>query len=170
MIFSSITYAQLNISTDFREDLEWNTKIEKWEDVSSSKEMTFFEFEDTVQSKMGIFIHRTNTITSAYLITSHEYSEEYDWDDFDIVSDVGNKYRLLVKMADNDSDGFLFFEYKNEDGSYRGVKHRIKEVWLTEEEGSSTDDAEEEVDVYDGDFSFREYFIERESLDPIEGI
>ena len=170
MIFSSITYSQLNISTDYREDLKWNQESEEWEDVSSSDDMTFFEFEDTSQNKMGIFIHRTDDISSAYLIKSHQYLEEYDWDDFDIVSDVGNKYRLIVKMPNEDSDGFLFFEYKNKDGSYRGVKHRIKNVWLTEDDESNTNDSEVQSDLYDGTFSFKEYFIEREDLDPIEGI
>ena len=170
MIFSSITYSQLNISTDYREDLNWNQESEEWEDVSSSDDMTFFEFEDTSQNKMGIFIHRTDDISSAYLIKSHKYLEEYDWDAFDIVSDVGNKYRLVVKMPNEDSDGFLFFEYKNKDGSYRAVKHRIKTVWLTEDDESNTSDSEVQSDLYDGTFSFKEYFNEREDLDPIEGI
>ena len=170
LIFSSWTSAQINISTEYTEYQVWDERTESWEVTSTDYQSTFFEFEDTAKSKMGIFIHRTNTITSAYLITSYEYSEEYDWDAFDIVSDVGNKYNFIIKIGDEDIDRFLFFSYQKEDGSWMGVYHRIKEVWVTEEEDSNLDDSEEEVDLYDGEFSFRKYFTERESLDPIEGI
>lgn len=168
MLLASISYSQLNISTEYREDLEWDEETQEWDNVSSRSEITFFEFEDTIKSKMGIFIHRTDDITSAYLIKSHIYSTEKDWDEFAIISDVGNKYTLYVKIGDEDSDGFLWFTYENEDGSYRAVKHTIKSIWITEDEEESK--VNDEIDLYDGTFSFKEYFNEREYLDPIEGI
>ena len=142
MLIASISFSQLNISTDYREDLIWNDNTEDWEEFSSENSITFFEFEDTAQSKMGMFIHRTDDITSAYLIKSHKYSEEYDWDEFDIVSDVGNKYTLFVKIGDEGLDGYLWLTYKNKEGVYQAVKHRIKSIWVTEDEidESSEDD------------------------------
>ena len=128
MLIASISFSQLNISTDYREDLIWNDNTEDWEEFSSENSITFFEFEDTVQSKMGMFIHRTDDIISAYLIKSHKYSEEYDWDEFDIVSDVGNKYTLYVKIGDEELDGYLWLTYKNKEGVYKAVKHRIKSI------------------------------------------
>ena len=128
MLIASISFSQLNISTDYREDLIWNDNTEDWEEFSSENSITFFEFEDTVQSKMGMFIHRTDDIMSAYLIKSHKYSEEYDWDEFDIVSDVGNKYTLYVKIGDEELDGYLWLTYKNKEGVYKAVKHRIKSI------------------------------------------
>lgn len=170
MLIASISFSQLNISTDYREDLIWNDNTEDWEEFSSENSITFFEFEDTVQSKMGMFIHRTDDITSAYLIKSHKYSEEYDWDEFDIVSDLGNKYTLYVKIGDEELDGYLWFTYKNKEGVYQAVKHRIKSIWVTEDETEESEEHNETVDLYNGDFSFKEYFIERGELDPIEGI
>ena len=99
VVVSSLSYSQLNITTDLRKDLEWNANTESWDEVSSNNEITYFEFEDTSQEKMGIFIHRTNDITSAYLIKSHNYNDNYDWDEFEIVSDVGNKYTMFVKIS-----------------------------------------------------------------------
>ena len=168
MIIISISYSQLNISSEYREDLEWDEETKTWNNISSISKTTFFEFEDTVQSKMGIFIHRTDNLTSSYLIKSHKYSNEKDWDEFKIISDVGNTYTLYVKIGDNDSDGFLWFTSNEEDGSYRAVKHKIESIWITkdEEESIKTD----EDNLYERDFSFKEYFIDRGNLDPIEGI
>ena len=168
MLLASISYSQLNISTEYREDLEWNEETQEWDNVYSRSETTFFEFEDTIKSKMGIFIHRTNDIISAYLIKSYKYSTEKDWDEFKIISDVGNKYTLYVKIGDEDSDSFLWFTYEDEDGSHRAVKHTVKSIWTTEDEEESK--VNDEIDLYDGTFSFKEYFIERGDLDPIEGI
>ena len=169
MLLASISYSQLNISTDYREDETWDG--EEWVPYSSSNENTFFEFEDTLQSKMGMFVHRTNDITSAYLIKSYSYIEEYDLDQFEIVSDVGNKYTLSVKInwEDSEPSGYLTFLYLEGDGEdFRLVRHRIKNIWKTENEEESK--VNDEIDLYDGTFSFKEYFIERGDLDPIEGI
>jgi S1-C subfamily serine protease len=169
MLLASISYSQLNISTDYREDESWDG--EEWIPYSSNNENTFFEFEDTLQSKMGMFVHRTNDITSAYLIKSYSYSEEYDLDEFEIVSDVGNKYTLSVKInwEDSEPSGYLTFLYLEGDGEdFRLVRHRIKNIWETENEEESK--VNDEIDLYDGTFSFKEYFNEREDLDPIEGI
>lgn len=167
VIVSSFSYSQLNITTDLRKDLEWNTKTESWDEVSSNNEITYFEFEDTVQDKMGIFIHRTNDITSAYLIKSHSYNDNYDWDEFEIVSDVGNKYTMFVKISDDESDDFIWFSYEDEDDNWRAVQHRIKSITNLDKNNNES----EEVDLYDGNFSFKEYFDKRiNNLDPIEGI
>ena len=42
------------LDLDYREDLIWNDKTENWEEFSSENSITFFEFEDTVPSKMTI--------------------------------------------------------------------------------------------------------------------
>ncbi|MGY8988928.1 MAG: hypothetical protein ACKVJA_01565, partial [Flavobacteriales bacterium] len=161
--------SQLNISTDYREDETWDG--EEWIPYSSNNEKTFFEFEDTLQSKMGMFVHRTDDITSAYLIKSYSYSEEYDMDEFEIVSDVGNKYTLLVKInwEDSEPSGYLTFLSLEGDGKdFRLVRHRIKNIWKTENEEESK--VNDEIDLYEGTFSFKDYFNEQEYLDPIEGI
>ena len=116
---------------------------------------------------MGIFIHRTNDITSAYLIKSHSYNDNYDWDEFEIVSDVGNKYTMFVKISDDESDDFIWFSYEDEDDNWRAVQHRIKSITNLDKNNNES----EEVDLYDGNFSFKEYFDKRiNNLDPIEGI
>ena len=129
MIISSISYSQVNISTDYREDETWDG--EEWIPYSSNDEKTFFEFEDTLQSKMGMFIHRTDDITSAYLIKSYSYNEEYDLEEFKIVSDIGNPYTLLVNIDWDKSEpsGYLTFLYLEGDGE--DFRFRYKELfWI----------------------------------------
>ena len=140
MIISSISYSQLNISTDYREDETWDG--EEWVPYSSNNENTFFEFEDTLQSKMGMFVHRTNDITSAYLIKSYSYSEEYDMDEF--VTKIVNstkKYAYITayrgffpdlkkhKMNWNDVDGSYYNDF-----SIIQIKKKFKEIGLNENE------------------------------------
>tara|TARA_Y100001968_G_scaffold326791_1_gene370556 strand:- start:734 stop:2026 length:1293 start_codon:yes stop_codon:yes gene_type:complete len=151
MIISSISYSQVNISTDYREDETWDGK--EWIPYSSNDEKTFFEFEDTLQSKMGMFIHRTGDITSAYLIKSYSYNEEYDLEEFKIVSDVGNLYTLLVNIDWDKSEpsGYLTFLYLEGDGEdFRLVRHRINKIWKTESEKESTQ-KEDEYGCVSGD-------------------
>ena len=144
-----VNYSQINISTNYREDLIWNEKTEKWDLVSSNpNEITFFEFEDTIHSQKGIIIHRTGDITSAYLIKSHKYDEEYDSDEFQIISDVGNRYYLLVQMStDKDNLGCLMFTATTEDNGFRAVKHYIKNIWVTDDD----EDSNENNNSIDGD-------------------
>ncbi len=176
---TSICYSQLYISTDYREVETWDG--EEWGHYSSGNEKTIFEFEDTSQSKMGMFVHRTDDITSAYLIKSYVYNSEYSLDEFKVVSDVGNKYTLLVNInwdEDNPS-GFLTFLYLEGDGSdFRSVRHRIDKIWRGEDKEDNSNAGmsreqeidTEETDLYDGNFSFENYFMERGNLDPIEGV
>lgn len=151
MLIASISYGQLNISTDHREDERWDG--EEWILYSSNDEKTFFEFEDTLQSKMGMFIHRTDDITSAYLIKSYSYNEEYDLDEFKIISDVGNKYTLLVNIKDTESSNYLtFLSLEGDDEDFRLVRHRINHIWITkEDETQEKDDKDDEYGCVSGD-------------------
>lgn len=90
LTFLSINvFAQLNISTNFRQNGIWNNEKEEWTIFSTDEdELTFFEFN----KDFTMFKHTTASITSAYMIKSAEHDEELDQYELDIVSDVGNKY------------------------------------------------------------------------------
>ena len=118
VVVSSLSYSQLYISTDQRKDFEWNNRTNAWDEISNKYETTIFEFEDTVSGKMGVFVHRTDDITSAYLIKSHNYNDDYDWDEFEIVSDVGNKYSMYIKIGDNESEGYIWFSHKKDNDDW----------------------------------------------------
>jgi hypothetical protein len=117
-------FAQMNISTDLREDYVWSELEGDWVFVSSNKsEFTFLKFNE----ELTMFQHTTPTITSAYIINSNEYDEERDQYTFDVTSDVGNNYTLIIDVNNNN----VRFIGENEYGLFV-VRHNIKRLWLEE--------------------------------------
>ncbi|WP_186990389.1 hypothetical protein [Constantimarinum furrinae] len=115
----------MNISTDLRKDGIWDDVSEEWSLISeNNEELTFFVFN----TDLTMFKHTTSSVTSAYLIKSQEKDEENDQFELSIVSDVGNKYIMIIDFK-NDN---LRFIYDN-DGESRMVWHRIKSVWFEDE-------------------------------------
>ena len=151
VVVSSLSYSQLYISTDQRKDFEWNNRTNAWDEISNKYETTIFEFEDTAQEKMGVFVHRTDDITSAYLIKSHNYNDDYDWDEFEIVSDVGNKYSMYIKIGDNESEGYIWFSHKKDNDDWRAIKHSIKSIWTDEKEGDLNSEKSGKLGCVSGD-------------------
>ena len=92
LLINVTCFAQMNISTDLREDFVWSESQEDWIIVSSDdSEFTFLK----INEQFTMFKHTTPSITSAYIINSNEYDEERDQYTFDITSDVGNNYMMI---------------------------------------------------------------------------
>ncbi len=87
--------------------------------------LTFFVFN----AEMSMFKHITPTITSAYIIHSQSYDETLDQYTFDVTSDVGNKYTMVIDLKANQ----IRFVYE-EGGMLFLVQHRIKKAWTEDEE------------------------------------
>lgn len=119
-------FAQMNISTNFRQDGIWDNEKEEWTIFSTNdEEITFFEFN----KDFTMFKHTTASITSAYMIKSQKYDEENERYEFDVVSDVGNKYYMIFDLK-NDNVRFIY----EREGSLFLVQHSIKRVWFDEED------------------------------------
>lgn len=127
LTFMSISvFAQMNISTNFRQDGIWDKEKEEWSIFSTDdEELTFFEFN----KDFTMFKHTTATITSAYMIKSQKYDEENERYEFDVVSDVGNKYYMIFDLK-NENVRFIY----ERDGSMFLARHSIKKVWFDEED------------------------------------
>ena len=125
-ILSLSIFAQMSISTNLRQDATWDEENEEWIITSTNEEeLTFFEFN----KDFTMFKHTTATITSAYIIKSHEYDEENERYECDIVSDVGNKYFMIIDLKGEN----IRFLADRENGSYL-VQHSIKRIWFDEED------------------------------------
>ena len=125
LMFSLQLKAQMNISTNLRQDGVYNEVSKEWEVISTDDEvLTFFEFN----KDFTMFKHTTASITSAYMIKSSEEDKKREQWELDIVSDVGNKYVMIIDLK-NDNVRFI---YKNDDKMYM-VHHTIKKVWFDEE-------------------------------------
>lgn len=121
-LLQTLAWAQLNFSTNLRQDFSWDEATEDWILESEDEEsITFFEFNE----EFSMLTHTTSTITSAYKINSSLHDEEEGRNQyiFKVVSDVGNKYVMIVDIK-NDNIRFV-----SNDGS-RMVRHQIKASWL----------------------------------------
>ncbi len=116
--------AQLNITTNYRQDAIWDELNEKWDVLASNEDVTFFEFN----SGLTLFTHTTNTIKSTYIIKEFEYDEELSKYTMIVVSDVGNEYEMIVDAINN----YVGFFYFDEDDVYILVRHTIKKIWFNE--------------------------------------
>lgn len=127
LTFLSINvFAQMNISTNFRQDGIWDDEKEEWSIFSTyDEEITFFEFN----KDLTMFKHTTASITSAYMIKSQKYDEENERYEFDVVSDVGNKYYMIFDLK-NENVGFIY----EREGSLFLVQHSIKRIWFDDED------------------------------------
>lgn len=119
-------FAQINISTNLRQDFIWDEKKEEWTVFSTNEEeLTFFEFN----KEFTMFTHTTASIKSAYIIKSSEHDETLDQYELDIVSDVGNEYFMIIDAKNNN----LRFIYDH-DGDLLMVHHTIKSLWSNEDD------------------------------------
>ncbi len=125
LLFSK-TEAQMHISTNLREDYVWSDNQEKWILVSSDDgSATLFDFN----KDMTMMTHTTATISSTYYIKSSVENKENQTWDFEVVSDVGNKYRMLLDMKNNN----IRFIGKDKDETSFLVRHTIKRLWFDEQ-------------------------------------
>ncbi len=124
LILLSLTclLAQMRISTDLRRDAIYNEDTEEYDVVNENKdELTFFEFN----KDLTMFKHTTPTITSSYIIKSSKEDKENDRWEFEIQSDVGNKYTMILDVA-NDNVRFIYVK----EGTVILVQHHIKRLWF----------------------------------------
>lgn len=121
---TSISFAQLTVSTDTRIDFSWDKESEDWKFESEDEEaLSFFEFnKDFTMVK-----HTTARTTSGYLIKSQVHDKEDDNNRylFSIVSDVGNKYIMIYDIK------FNSIRFVTEDITSM-IKYKIKSVWTDE--------------------------------------
>jgi len=55
----------------------------------------------TLNSDESIFTHVTNDLKSSYYVSKKQYDSDYDEYEYDVTSDVGNKYTFFVDLKNN---------------------------------------------------------------------
>lgn len=121
--FMQWSVAQLNISTNLRQDAIWDEAAQDWDVLSTDENVTFFEFN----KELTLFKHTTTTITSTYVIKDWDYDEELAKYTMTVTSDAGNTYDVII---DGTNNYIGFFYYRDSD--YILVHHTIKESWFKE--------------------------------------
>lgn len=119
------TFAQLGISTNYRQDAYWKNDTEEWIVTSTDEGGTLFEFN----RELTMFKHTTETITSTYYIKEWDYNEEEVKYTMKVTSDAGNDYEMIIDGVNNCVAFFYWYE-----DVYYLVRHTIKNSWFNDEE------------------------------------
>lgn len=121
LLSTTISLAQLNISTNYRQDAVWNDETSEWEVLSTDENGTLFEFN----KELTTFHHTTSSISSDYFINKYEYNEEEVKYTMTVKSDAGNEYEMIIDGINN---CVCFFYWR--DNRYYLVRHTIKNTWI----------------------------------------
>lgn len=122
------SFAQMHISTNMRRDAVFNEITREYDLISEDKEeLTFFEFN----KDFTMFKHTTPNITSSYIIKSSTRNKENETWDFEIMSDVGNRYYMILDKKKNN----IRFIYTR-DNSTLLTQHTIKSLWFDKEKNT----------------------------------
>jgi hypothetical protein len=119
--FVPASFAQTHISTSERSDYSWDASKSEWKLVSTDgDEKTFFE----INKEYTLMKHTTPGMTSNYIIRSRKEDKTNGWWEFEVTSDVGNKYTMIFDQKKNNVR-FI----GNSEGRKFLVRHEIKRVW-----------------------------------------
>jgi hypothetical protein len=125
LFVSCAAFAQLSISTNFRQDGVWDAGKEEWNILSTDDNGTLFEFN----RELTMFKHTTATITSDYFISKWDYNEDEVKYTMTVTSDAGNEYEMIIDGINNCVAFFYWY-----DEQYILVRHTIKQTWFEEDE------------------------------------
>jgi hypothetical protein len=104
-------YSQIYITTNLRQDGKFNKLTKVYDSVfRDKKELTLFEFDKNFTS----VIHQTNAKTSTYLIKSITKDDKNGRWEFDVLSDAGYSYYMIIDLVNNN----IRFIYRANDSTY----------------------------------------------------
>ncbi len=89
LFLSSAGFAQKSYSCTSRQYCYWDSTAMKYSDCDSYDENSLFEWNEN----HTMFTHTIPTMKSTYYVKSKELNKEFNVWIYDVVSDVGNKYR-----------------------------------------------------------------------------
>ena len=116
------TYAQVLISADLRQDGKFNNTTGIYEPVSKDKaELSYFEFD----KDFTLCRHMTPDKTSLYRIRSTKKDELNGRWEFDVVSNAGYSYYLILDIVNNN----IRFIYKEKGTTYL-AQFNINKFWV----------------------------------------
>ena len=123
LLFSiQLIFAQMHISTNLRQDAVYNKETQSYDKIAEDQPgITFIDFS----VNYTLFTHKTQKMSSTYSITSSESNDEDETITFDIVSDIGNTY-IMVLDLNNNHINFLY----EVDGEIYVIRHSIKHLWI----------------------------------------
>lgn len=121
LLFYTIVYSQINVSTIGRDDQIFNTTTSEYEPWrKNTHEVTFFTFnEDSPTIK-----HVTEFNTSVYIVESEKEEIKDKLYTLNIRDNNGSKYYMILNMQDRNIR--VVYEYR---GSIFMTQYNIRTIW-----------------------------------------
>ena len=124
VIANTILAQSTYISSDSRQSCFWNAADQKF---SECRNMEDFESMFTLNALETMFIHSTKEMKSSYYIKNKTYLPETEAYNYDVVSDVGNKYQFILGK---NSANFVILSTGHADSKEDYImKFPIKKQW-----------------------------------------
>lgn len=115
-------YAQTLISTILRQEGKFDPVTKQYSPVSKNREeSSYFEFD----KDFTMFRHLTAAKTSLYFIKSIKENEQRSCWEFDVLSDAGYSYYLIIDML----NGNMRFIYKEKGTTYL-TQFKVNKYWV----------------------------------------
>lgn len=115
-------HAQILISADIRQDGWFNKKTKLYDSTfKDNTALSTFEFD----RDFTILRHKTDSKTSIYLIRSQKHDEKNVRWEFDVISDAGYSYYMIIDILNKN----IRFIYK-ETGSTYLAQFSIHRIWV----------------------------------------
>lgn len=123
-VFSSLAQG-VTITTYGKKMYDWDDKKKEWIFTSEDEKFaSLFEFND----KGTMLKHTISEMQSTYYVKNSKPTKDKDIFEFELVSDVGNKYTMIVDYK-NMSVRFIC---KASDGGWYLLRYAIKKAWVEE--------------------------------------
>jgi hypothetical protein len=87
------------MSTSYKQTCFWNSSTKKFDQCGDETE---YASMFTLNADETIFNHTTSDMKSTYYVSKKQYDADYDEYEYDVTSDVGNKYTFLVDLKNNE--------------------------------------------------------------------
>ena len=81
------------ITSEQKQVCHWDSTEQKFSICTAQEE---FQCMFTLNAEQTMFTHTTPGIKSSYYIQSKKYEAESDCYDYEVTSDVGNKYKFII--------------------------------------------------------------------------
>lgn len=121
LVLTLSSQAQLNITTSTRTDAVYNEALDQYDITGDTfEEVTFFAFS----ADFKMITHKTENITSKYVINSSTKVEGGKSFELDITSDIGTRYLMIID-TENRSLRFVYMW----EGKVHLIQYAIKSFW-----------------------------------------
>jgi hypothetical protein len=114
----------VHMSTSYKQTCYWNENTKKFDQCGDNVE---YASMFTINPDESMFTHVTNDLKSSYYVTKKQYDSDYDEYEYDVTSDVGNKYTFFVDLKNNLLK-IMSFKESNPSDSYL-ILFTLKNSW-----------------------------------------